>query len=389
MQPMRLAVFTAWLLAGGGMVPPAGACTVPVFRYALERWEPELYPAYVFHRGALTPEQEQRLRQLTHTPEGLDRPLNLEIERVDLGQTQPPAVQALFQRAGSNALPWLVVLVPDREHSGPPAQADFSERRVAWSGPLTAEALARLADSPARREIGRRLLRGDAAVWVLIESNDSAKDAAAAKQLADELPKLEQDLALSSEAADSADLRASYFTNVPLRVAFSTLRLSLRDPQEEVLARLLQEVFPAAGTQPAVLPVFGRGRALVEFLPAPLTAKNLADAAAFLVGACSCQTKELNPGLDLLMAAHWEDILAGALTVEHALPPLTGVLPQPRSSSLPETQDDRRAPSAPALPPRRSAPPGPLRRNAVLLLVLTLGVLGIGTVILLRRTPRP
>ena len=32
----------------------AEACSVPVFRYALERWQADPYEVFVFHRGPLT-----------------------------------------------------------------------------------------------------------------------------------------------------------------------------------------------------------------------------------------------------------------------------------------------------------------------------------------------
>ena len=34
------------------------ACSVPVFRYALEKWPPDVYQATVFHRGPLTSAQQ-------------------------------------------------------------------------------------------------------------------------------------------------------------------------------------------------------------------------------------------------------------------------------------------------------------------------------------------
>src|SRR5205814_1402276 len=40
-----------------------------------------------------------------------------------------------------------------------------------------------------------------------------------------------------------------------------------------------------------------------------ITAGNLEDAAKFLAGPCSCQVKELNPGVDLLMGADWESVV--------------------------------------------------------------------------------
>ena len=35
------------------------ACSVPVFRYALERWQPDTFQALVLHRGSLRDEQKK------------------------------------------------------------------------------------------------------------------------------------------------------------------------------------------------------------------------------------------------------------------------------------------------------------------------------------------
>jgi len=42
-----IAIFVVTLAAAG----VAHACQVPVFRYALERWTPDPYEAFVIHRG--------------------------------------------------------------------------------------------------------------------------------------------------------------------------------------------------------------------------------------------------------------------------------------------------------------------------------------------------
>ncbi len=52
------------LLVGLGLQIPALACSVPVFRYALERWPPDTYRYVVFHDGPLTPDQQKWVDQL-------------------------------------------------------------------------------------------------------------------------------------------------------------------------------------------------------------------------------------------------------------------------------------------------------------------------------------
>ena len=44
------------------LASPVWPCSVPVFRYALERWAPSDYELWIFHRGPLTADQ-QRLAQ--------------------------------------------------------------------------------------------------------------------------------------------------------------------------------------------------------------------------------------------------------------------------------------------------------------------------------------
>ena len=57
------------------------------------------------------------------------------------------------------------------------------------------------------------------------------------------------------------------------------------------------------------MPIFGRGRALGLIGGNDLNADMLAEAATFLIGECSCQVKEMNPGIDILLAADWEAIV--------------------------------------------------------------------------------
>jgi hypothetical protein len=98
---------------------------------------------------------------------------------------------------------------------------------------------------------------------------------------------------------------------VPLRVAFSLLRVP-RDGSEPSLVEMLlhSESDLADRADPMVFPVFGRGRALLPLVGAGITAENVRDSATFLVGPCSCQVKELNPGFDLLLKDEWDKLIS-------------------------------------------------------------------------------
>ncbi len=78
----------------------------------------------------------------------------------------------------------------------------------------------KLLDSPARRDIARRLMKGDSIVWVLLESGDTERDDTAATTLQTQLRRLEKDLQLPDPAGDNS---VELLSNLPLRLAFSTV----------------------------------------------------------------------------------------------------------------------------------------------------------------------
>jgi hypothetical protein len=66
--------------------------------------------------------------------------------------------------------------------------------------------------------------------------------------------------------------------------------------------------------QPMVFGVYGRARVLEPFVGKGITVDNLTQLVDFVTGACSCQVKDANPGLDLLTTWNWDataDRIAG------------------------------------------------------------------------------
>jgi hypothetical protein len=270
------------------------ACSIPVFRYALERWKPSPYEVRVFHRGPLPAGARALLRRL-------QRPAiraNLDVAVIDLAGKVKPAVRKVWEKEGRESpLPWVVVRYPESDDQTPPA----------WTGPLTAKAIARLLDSPLRRQVVRRLTAGESVVFVLLESGDRAAVAAARALLGKELPRLQKRIKLPEQSPEEPQLRSE----LPLRVALSQVRLTRSEPAEQALVRILlgseDDLERVKG--PIVFPVFGRGRVLGALHGKTLSARHLESAARYLCGACSCQVKEDNEGTDLLIAADWDALL--------------------------------------------------------------------------------
>jgi hypothetical protein len=287
---------------------PAAGCDIPVFRYALERWQPDAYRAVIFHRGELAPEAHQALAALRAASRDGGGRANLVIQTVDLAGDVPVGLQALWehhQAVGKPALPHVVLAYPGR----------LNPRSGFWSGPLSPGGRRAIADSPVRRDIAQQLLAGRSAVWVLLECGDAAKDRAAAELLEAELATMPRRLTLPRPAAMSSAALAGRNDEPepvpPIRIDFSLVRLSRRDPAEEVLAATLlgseSDLRTRYAAEPVAFPVYGRGRTLYALVGPGISAANILATCRFLCGPCACDVKDEQPGVDLLMTAAWDD----------------------------------------------------------------------------------
>ncbi len=375
---------------GLALAPLCGLpCSVPVFRYALERWEPASYEAIVLHRGPLSATQQSLVARLTTDAVSNGPPANIVVQTADVAGNLSAPVLDLWKKQPTNDLPRVVLLYP----KGAPAQGEV------WSGPLNAESVGGILDSPARRHLAQRLLQGDCAVWLLLESGDKAQDQAAAQRLQARIEHLQKTLKLSKIEAEDVANRLVSVPESELKVAFSSLALRRNDPAEAVLVRMLlgSEEDLAGQKEPIAFLVFGRGRALFGLVGKGINEEMIDEASAFLVGPCSCVVKEENPGLDLLVAMDWENQIL-AHTVSTPEPPeLTGLTARPAPTNPPSGL----APAADPLNPpwtvktgpvpsadADQAPPGRSMRTTLLLAGLACAALLLGGTLLLTRRQR-
>jgi hypothetical protein len=327
-----------FVLALAALSSLAWACNIPVFRYALERWRPDVCEVIVFHETDLTPTQLEELAKLEPevakgaSPKAKEGP-NVAVIQSQIGKDTNPRNRDLWETvkpAAGTALPYVVV------------RTTVSDKRAvnSWHGPLAKFNSQQLLDSPMRRELSRRLLSGHSVVWLLIGASDAAKNAKAKEMLAAELQKLSKTI----DFPEGLGLPGSeLYAEIPLLMQFSILEVNPQDPQEQFLLGLFRGFHPEANTegQPLLVPVFGRGRAL-EVIPADrLDADLIGDLTRYLCGACSCQVKERNPGFDLLVATPWERELFGE----------DGELPPP-----PKEFDPATAPTLLTIPPGKKSP---------------------------------
>jgi hypothetical protein len=264
----------------------AQACTVPVFAYALRRWEPDAHHL-AWLADAATRTQLQQEAEAAF--------LNLVVEE---GKERT----SLSHRALTE--PW-------------------------WTGEVTPALRQHLLRSPLRDELVRLLASGETAVWLFVPSGDAAADATARAMLVTRLEYLKGVVQLPT--MDDGDQATATTMEVPgpaVRLSFQVRDLRLDDPVEWVLAAQVRAMDPKA-TGPRAVPVYGRARALDILSGETLSESVIDEVVGFLSGACSCQVKELNPGWDLLAACDWWTAMeaAAAAQPQEPLPPA----PQPET----------------------------------------------------------
>ncbi len=261
----------------------AFACSVPVFRYALEHWEADAYRVTVPHGVNLA---------------GKFKVTNADNPKIELRQ---PAI--------------------------------MRNEEVIWSADFNEANVKALVDSPARQQIAERFGAGESAVWVLLESGDKTKDDEASKFLDERLEYLSGVMELPK--LDQQDVKNG-LVSVPgdgLRLAFSTLRVKRDDAAESAFIAMLLASEPDLREieEPIAFPIFGQGRVLYALVGKGIKVETVDRAAQFLIGSCSCQVKEQNPGVDLVMAVDWKKMVKDQAMPGQQLPELSEIadlLPQ-------------------------------------------------------------
>ncbi|OYP36330.1 hypothetical protein [Rhodopirellula sp. MGV] len=296
----RVAIVAIALI--GNFVSSASACNIPVFRYALERWQPDNVEIIVFGAGGHTDASASPLQRLQQLSQGPNASLNAKIVQLDPSDSLPQPYAGVWAKVKDDVteLPYVVV------------QTKVGQGRVAThlQGSLGEIDLNRVIESPARNELQQRLLAGHSIVWLMIRSKDAAKNALAKDMLEKAFKTLESEV----EIPEGVGLPGSeLYADVPLVVRFSILEIDPDDEQEQFLLDLLTGIRSDATGQsePLLVPVFGRGRALEVLAADQTTPTMIQELTKFLAGACSCQVKEQNPGFDLMIRCDWEGELFG------------------------------------------------------------------------------
>lgn len=296
------------------------ACQVPVFRFALERWPADHFQLLVTSHGGVPEPLQAALDELEAALQEDPSPINLDLKVVDLDRLTEIERVSLPALEHAGKEPSMVLLPPRSWMTDEPA----------WTGPATVENLENLLDSPTRQRCADRLLAGESAVWLLVESQDETKNAAARAALEAGLQRASSLLEIPEGVIRREDLNPGIKnidlddvlrSDIPLHISFAVESVSRTDPAEAIfLATMLQDEALLRSDEPLAVAIFGRGRT-----PGPLPATQMTDdrllaACQYLCGACSCQVKSGNPGYDLLFQTNWDAHLGNTvLTAESPL----------------------------------------------------------------------
>lgn len=317
MSKCRWIMLLTMALAGASL-----ACSTPVFRYAIERWEADPYRLMIFTDGELTAEQQQAVKEFEQYEHYGYRYPPLIVEQIEIASASNQSANVWGQISTNRPVPAVALLYPSIMH----------DHSVVWADDLSTNAVHRIVMSPARLETATRLLGGDAAVWLLIRGDDPEENQSVREVLETSLRHLEESTEYN---ADFLQLAEEAGTEVP-ELKFSVLEIDRNDPREAVLMAMLTRLSPDAAqhTGAIVIPVFGQGRAAVIMMDEFVDEQYINQIAEFLTGACSCEVKSLNPGFDVLIPIDWIGGITEEYVFDAALPPLTSP-----SAALPPMQE--------------------------------------------------
>jgi hypothetical protein len=313
------------------------ACTIPVFRYALDRWETDRFQLVVPASTSQNTELTDLLRPLRANGKA-----NLDITTAK--DSAVATAELLDSKTGTKSL---------------------------WKGGLNKAALDAVLDSPGRKQITERILAGESIVWVIVDDG-KPESQPEIERIEKRLKFLEQVASLPIQDPNDPDSQLG--PGPALLLKFTTLRLRADDPAEKILTTMLagpEGKIDAAKAFAA--PVFGRGRVLGAWNLDQLDDASLEEACMFLVGRCSCRMKNENPGWDILLNVDWPKALEEAKAKKPAVEVAQAVQMKQPETVVTESKDD--SPPTDQASPRDSIPQSSILLTSASLLLAGLAAL--------------
>jgi hypothetical protein len=286
---MRILLTTIIIL---NISQPLLGCATPVFRYALEKWAPDTYIIEVSYSTPMSDTVRESVNLLSRY---------VIEEGEDVNGARANIKMLLRQDSSLKAGQSVAKLYPS---------GTYGRVEPVLESALSKEMIENMVKSPIRHELVSRLIKGDSAVWLLIESGDPQRDECAYDVLVKELKHQEKTLVLPAvELAENNPFSTEdELQEIPdIDIRFSIIRIAADNARESFLIEQLlgANTELARRNEPVAIPVIGRGRGLLPLVGKGINPSNIARSCEFLAGACSCEVKDQNPGKDLLLLADW------------------------------------------------------------------------------------
>jgi len=385
---MKWSVWTTaaavWLAVGTSAV----ACTLPVYRYALEKWQRDRYRIDVFHRGPLKEADVERLKALVDRsvavlgdvpaaieagpaqPAGVGQTANISLRFVNVSKELPAPVRALWRAQKKATLPWVVVRYPRAARMVHPV----------YAGPLGKFDGETFVDSPARQRAAERILEGDAVVWMLLECGDEKKNEAAAAVVEQTLAADQEERRLAAGEVEEGEVPPA---------TFALVRVDRGDAREVPFATTLIKSHPHVMRhlrEPIVFALFAKCRVYTALAGDGIEPESIRAANEFLTSPCACVIKEENPGIDLVVQADWTRMVSLGIEEDAPVPTLTSPAARIQESETARNQATDAFPAevAPVVAATATGS-GSLVRNAMLTVAGALALVGAATAMLLKR----
>ncbi len=280
------------------------ACSTPVFRYALENWQPSLYTAFI--AGAADPgnaDQKAALERLAEADKKyFIRLKELKATNAELPDktTDDPAENAARKLALSCQKPSILLYYPE--------DSPLAEECVSLD--LTRNDAVKLLDSPAREKVAAELLSGVSAVFVMLGSDKPEDDLALFSKLEKILASLPSEIQLSDMAPHETVKDIPSYSPIPIKIAFSAILVPRSDERESVFSKIVRKLSPdTPETESLIFPVIGRGRLIATLRAKDISKETLSEICQFMAGPCSCLVKAQNPGIDLPFSVDWDSLV--------------------------------------------------------------------------------
>lgn len=296
--------------------PEAATVSIPAKKGESGKWKPDYYRAVVIYNAEKPAESDEGVNAIQSKIGDKIKSPNLMLRKIDMtDKANIDEKSAETLKLLEPELPFTMIYFPENSDVENPL----------WAGHMTLEDVAAISDSPARREIIRRLLKGESVVWLLIESGVDYKDYRILKLLSEEIKNIGANPpGVGTPVPPESEVKKEEVKPAN-PVKMSIMRISREDASEKILLNMLNGIEAEVmniSNEPVLVPVYAGGRILKFFSDEEINSENIRKTIELLSGEVVYGAKTPDSGTVLLLSVNWNGVASGKLSVDKEFPPL-------------------------------------------------------------------